>query len=552
LPGELQHIESTTGINRTGRVLATTRNRAVLPVLLAGLQATRAEIRAATIRALFRRHESECHTQLIQHFHTLSDHDQAVARDAHRTMPHHAAPALKAAVLRGDAALCQNACRLIALAGDADLFAVLVKAAEDKKHHHREVIGKTILELATQVRHELALWSGGDRSGPHDPSFKRHQLLVSLEQSISHYAKHHRREILDAFLLLAPIENRTWQRILHDPHHPCHPHLVAELTSTQDAGIIERLAEALRDTDAPAPILQVIATRFDQTFVDLLLNGLPRPVPIRVLHNMKRLTHVAWLEEHRGRLVELNGRAQATAVELAIASDMNRTAVFELLTFVMQQGLAEGRRASCHALIKFDSPQADHLVLQALDDPDAGVQATAVRQLRGRHIPDALKRLVSLLDSRSTEIRDAARSSLAEFNFTRYRTMFDLLDEHSARTTGLLVHKVDQSAGQKLIEELMSPSVSAKLRAIEMALAMEAANDVRQQLTELAHNENVSVRKEAVAALAHCRGEKVAEALKLAAADANPTIAEQAKRSLVLFERTQSNSPVVSFAGESA
>jgi HEAT repeat protein len=175
-----------------------------------------------------------------------------------------------------------------------------------------------------------------------------------------------------------------------------------------------------------------------------------------------------------------------------------------------------------------------------LDDPDAGVQAAAVRQLRARRVPDALQRLVALLDARSPEVRDAARSSLAEFNFTRYRTMFDLLDEQSAHTTGILVRKVDHGVPQKLAEELLSPSISTKLRGIEMAIAMEATNDVRQQLIDLVGHENVAVRKEAVVALANCHGELVIATLKLAATDPTHSIAEAAQQSLAKLLRYQS------------
>jgi hypothetical protein len=553
VPLDVRQKEAVSGISRTGQVFARTRNRAVLPVLLAGIKSSQPELRAAMIRASFRRHDSATHTQFIRHFNALAEADKAVVCQAHCTMSHHAAPALKAAILAGDATLCQNACRIIALAGDVDLFPVLVKAAEDKKHRQRSCVAATILELATRVQHELAQWAAGLRSGLHDPSFRRHHLLVSLEPSLSRFATHGRREILDAFLLLAPTDNQTWNRILHDPLHPCHAALIDELASTQDSAIMERLVVMLCDTDAPAAVLEIVARRTDPRFVDALLNGLKRPVPIRVLHNMKRLNGVAWREDHRDLLLELDGRAQAIAVELAAASGMNRDRVFELLAFVFEKGLTEGRRASCQAVAKFDSSQADELVLAALDDPDAGVQALAVRQLRARRIPDALQRLVVLLDSRSTEIRDAARSSLAEFNFTRYRTMFDLLDEQSARTTGVLVHKVDHSVQQKLTEELLSPSKSAKLRAIEMAVAMEATEDVRQQLIELVAHENVAVRKEAVAALAHCRGEQVAATLKIASTDPNSSIAEAAQRSLAQLQVNDSSpSSVISLAGETA
>ena len=220
------------------------------------------------------------------------------------------------------------------------------------------------------------------------------------------------------------------------------------------AGIAEKLVEILRNTDAPTAALEALARRSDRSSFDILLASIKHPVPLRVVHNMKRLRSVAWLEEHCKVLLELDGRSQAVAVELAAASSISESSIFALLALMMRSGLAEGRRASCAALAKFGSKEADATVRGALDDPDAGVQAAAVRQLRQRGLPDALRLLVSLLDSRSVEVRDAARTSLAEFNFVRYRAMFDLLDEKAVRTTGLLVHKVDHAVRDGLMQEL--------------------------------------------------------------------------------------------------
>jgi HEAT repeat protein len=147
-------------------------------------------------------------------------------------------------------------------------------------------------------------------------------------------------------------------------------------------------------------------------------------------------------------------------------------------------------------------------------------------------LPDALKHLVARLDSPSAEVRDAARSSLAEFNFIRYRAMFDLLDEEAQRTTGSLVYKVDSSACDRLIEELTSPSVTSRIRGIEMAVAMQASQDVVEVLIELSVHENVAVREEAVTALGHCHGTRVVEALEEAARDSNRSVAEAAVHSL--------------------
>jgi hypothetical protein len=513
-------------------VLSTTRNRAVLPVLLAGFRSTSAEVRAAVIRAAVRRHDAATHTQLLRHFAELDLADQAVLCETHLAMPHHAAPVLRRAVLEGDAIMCANACAIIRESGDFEQFPTLVKAAENKKHPYLDEVFSTIAELTDELYQELAQWAGGDRAGLHDPSFKRRNVLLALEQSLSRYAAHHQTEILDAFLLLAPADNATFLKVLRDMHHACHEPMVDELTASEDSGIMERLVELLRDTDTPQAALEIIAQREDRQFLNILLHEFKRPVPLRALHNMKRLRKVAWLESHCKLLLELDGRAQAVAVELAAASSISSESLFELLALLLQDGLTEGRRASCQALARFEGHEADELILTALDDPDAGVEAAAVRQLRSRRIPDALKLLVSRIDASSVEVRDAARSSLAEFNFVRYRAMFDLLDDDAARTTGRLVHKIDRSAGRQLLEELTSPSISVRLRAIEMAVAMAATDEVESQLIELAQNENASVRKEALLALGNCHHPGVKPLLEAATRDQNGSIADAARQSL--------------------
>jgi hypothetical protein len=313
--------------------------------------------------------------------------------------------------------------------------------------------------------------------------------------------------------------------------------MIEALATSEDSGIMERLVELLRDTDAPAAALEVIARRCDAEFLNILLYEIKHPAPLRVLANMKRLCSVAWLEANRNQLLDLDGRAQAIAIDLAVASSISDESLFELLALMLRDGLAEGRRASCQAIARFEGPQADTLVLAALDDPDAGVEAAAARQLRARRLPDALKLLVSRLEAPSVEVREAARTSLAEFNFARYRAMFDLLDEDAARTTGRLVHKVDHTATQRLQEELMSPSLVARLRAIEMAVAMAATDDVQSQLIELVHHENAAVRKDAVLALGHCRQAAGTSFVQAATLDVNASVAAAARRSLAQLQR---------------
>jgi HEAT repeat protein len=524
-------ISVTEGPKTTFDVLSATRNRAVLPALAAALRSSSASIRAEAIRAIVRRRDGDSHQLLLRQFEKFHADERAILCQAHGAMPHHMAGALKAAVLGGDAARRENACQIIALCRDYDLFPALVDAAERRQHPGTAAAVASLMRLADCLDAELAAWLADRADGKplgRDPTFPRRHMLAALERSLANYARHECRELIDAFLLLAPSDNAMLQKILHDDPHPCHRPITDALATSTTPGMIARLARLLCDTDAPAAVLQTIAGRTDAEFLRALFAQLKRPVPLRVLHNMKRLNSVAWLEGNATPLLDLSGAAQAVAVELAAASGITAEALFKLLALMLEKGLAEARRASCQALAKFDRPEADDLVLRALNDPDDGVRAAAIRQLRARNLPDALKTLVSLLDNRSMEVRDAARSSLAEFNFVRYRAMFDLLDASAARITGQLVHKVDAAARDGLMEELTSPTVSSRLRGIEMALAMDAAQDVCDQLIALSRSENPALRREAVAALGRCAGAKVEVAIQSALKDSHQSVRDAA------------------------
>ena len=106
----------------------------------------------------------------------------------------------------------------------------------------------------------------------------------------------------------------------------------------------------------------------------------------------------------------------------------------------------------------------------------------------------------------------------------------------------MLVHKVDNTAIQKLSEELTSPSLSTRLRGIEMAVAMAATDDVQPQLIELARHENVAVRKEAVLRSAIASGGDARKALEAAARDSIGSVAEAARQSLARLQTCDADS----------
>jgi HEAT repeat protein len=522
----------TNGLQTTWNVLSQTRNRAAQPVLALAMHSELVEIQSGAVRAIVRRKDSAAHEQLIRCFDALGDSGQHTLCDAHRETPHQMSAALAAAVQSGDPQGCKNACCILLLCHDFDQFPALIRAAENRHHRQAPIVSATMKQLAYLLLEDLSDPTSNLRQGGTDTYFFRRQIVRALERSVSDFARHYRQEILEAFLVLSPAGNDVLERILQDTHHPCHEPALAVLASSDSPAIIGQLVTLLHDATVPIGVLRIIAQRVDHGFLETLLRGLKKPVPLRVLNNMSRLHRVSWLEEKREQLLALDGQFQATAFELAVATSINHHALFELLAMILRRGSAEGRRAACRALAEFRGPEADELVVAALADPDGGVQAAAVRQLRDRQLPDALPMLVRMLDSPAPEVREAARSSLSEFNFVRYRTMFDLLDEKTLRTTGALVNRVDPSSYFRLAEELSSPSASHRRRGIAMAVAMDAASDVRDKLIALSEDEEVSVRVEAVAALRHCRGLEVMSALQLALHDPHRAVREAATASL--------------------
>jgi hypothetical protein len=84
---------------------------------------------------------------------------------------------------------------------------------------------------------------------------------------------------------------------------------------------------------------------------------------------------------------------------------------------------------------------------------------------------------------------------------------------------------------------MTSPSISVRLRGIEMAVAMGAVDDVLETMISLVQHENAAVRREAVAALAHVRGDSVVKALEAAAEDSIPSVADAARASLAMIKQ---------------
>lgn len=509
--------------------LAHTRNQAAVPVLASALASTRLEIRLGAIHGLVVRRNPEGHAQLLARFPTFDERELAELADSVVRSPHRMQAKLRDVVLADDQRLCDSACHVILMGRVYALIPTLVEVAENPTHHHSAQAAATLVQLASYLHQET---NARPAERTCEPGIVLRQVLPALEQSMARYGEHERLEIVDAFLQLVPPSNPVLHTILNSPAHPSHQTVLNTLGTSAVIPVFELLAQLLHDTSLPLPALRIVAHRLDRKFLQFLLHRLGSRVSLRVLDNLRRLRAIHWLTDGRDVLLELDGRAQATAIELAKNGCVDRAKYISLLKFLLHEGQPEGRRAACDALADFHDRYLDPLILRSLEDPDPRVQAAAVRQLRNRGIHDAMERLVALLDHPAVEVRDAARSSLAEFNFTRYRGAFDTMDEATRYKIGRLVAKVDPTSVPRLAESLLSPALSTKLRSLEMVEAMDVADLVFDRLALLIEDPDIGVRTDAATALGASHQLEALQILYRAEEDPSHSVREAASRSI--------------------
>jgi HEAT repeat protein len=191
--------------------------------------------------------------------------------------------------------------------------------------------------------------------------------------------------------------------------------------------------------------------------------------------------------------------------------------------------------AACEALGPIPGQRSNDLVLAALADDDADVQAAATRQLRERHIPGTMARLIDLVSSPHAAVQAAARESLSEFTFGRYLGCYETLDDEARRQTGILVALVDVSSCEELRREMSSPVRRRRLRGIEIAETMGVTARVADALMERLDDEDHMVRAAAADALSECSAMDVRDALLAALGDRSYAVQNAARNSLKML-----------------
>ena len=523
-----------TGLATTLERLVASRNSAANAVLLGALNSTDASVYDSVLKAVISRRNKAGHLAILQRWHLLSAEQREYLQEGRGRM----SGALRDAVLSSDDQLFANACEIVESFKEFDLVSTLVTLAENQKSEHAEPATDLVLRLVQQLSEMLH--GPRDYEDRRDPESLCRFVLESLERSVERYRKHRRSELIEAFVILGGPTSGVLRQIIEDLRHPCHQTVINTLANSQSPGVIELLLSSLESDLTSLNVLNVISKRDDAKFVTQFMKfaskSLSGKKASRTAKNLARIRSFAWLQRGEGGYDSFNEEDQTHCIKIVGASGVKPDEFLDLLESILRRGEPNARWAACEALASIPGDRGNQLVLDALDDFDANVQAAATRQIRDRHVAGAMGILMKQIDSPHEAVREATCEALSEFSFANFLAGFEGLQDDARRTTGALVRKVDRETVPSILAEMEQKSRKRRLRAIEISEIMAVVPEVVEGLLLLLEDEDHMVRAASADSLQFCPTAEVQEALRLAASDQSSSVQNAAKSSLAVFD----------------
>ena len=514
------------GLHGTFQFLAKTENETAVDVLAAGLDCPLKAIRDGSLQSLLTRSSPRGHQEIFRRLATLDKRCRSLINERPERLMRAAGAVLESM----DGTECAAAMEGIVSFRLYDTIPALVARLKQKDAPNLDLISNTILKLTEQFYAELS--DPKKRSKRNDLENVRRRITSALEMAVARFDTHRRPEPLEAFLLVAKQQNVTLRRFLREPRARSREALVDVLSHSTQGGVIRLLLGFLEDPRLPHAVKSVLSTRTDVKFVENLLRKTgPRPSG-SVAKTLARIDSIAWARPDHPVFQALDGSGQYNAVQLLMATSIDRAKLFELLRFLLAEGKPGGRRGAAQRLAEFEGAEADALVVEALEDEDPGVRAHLISQIRSRQIPGAMSRLIGLVGSPQEEVREALREALPEFTYRQFLTNFETMDEELLPTAGHLVRKIDNDVRPRLVEDMESRSRLVRRRAVLATGAMGLVGELEQSIIARLSDEDHMVRVAAANVLAECETMPTWDALRDALFDRSVAVQEAAEQSL--------------------
>ncbi|NUQ61104.1 MAG: HEAT repeat domain-containing protein [Pirellulales bacterium] len=515
------------GLNATFQYLAKTGNRVADDVLIAALDSPHPPIRDLAIRAVLDRRSPAGHHEIFRRLPGFDEQCRSIVGER----PERLVRVVAEAIETGDVRQCAEAGEAILAFRLYEALPVLIGALDGAGRAHRQKTAQTILELTELFYGELC--NPNEQTRRRDQDTARKRMISALEEGAGKYARHGCVEVVEAFLIVSKHQNVVLRRILQQPQESCHRAVVEALTESSRGGVLRLLLGFLEDPQMPQVVKNILAGRTDVKFVENLLAAGGLNASKAVAETLLRFDAFAWAKPEHPVLADLDDRGQADAVALVMSTSIRRKELLDLIGYFLLEGNRGGRRAAARAIREFQGPEADTLVIKALNDDDPTVRAHVLKELRPRNVAGAMSLLIRMVDTPHEPVRQALREAMPEFTVRHFVTNFDRLSDDLVAMAGHLVRKIDPEAAFDLKLEMECLSPVRRRRSVLAAGAMGLVQELEEAVIKLLSDDDHMVRIAAAKALADCDSMPSWDALRDALWDRSVIVQETAEQSLL-------------------
>lgn len=298
-------------------------------------------------------------------------------------------------------------------------------------------------------------------------------VIGDIIRVMIHLMKEYRRTdpplILQLMLELYPYFHEKCEPlvdILRDPAHPAYLTISKMLQQENGDSIYRFLYYCLDNPEPPQLAVIAVGKRCDFGFLQYLFRRTNEGLSPELRQNLGMMNVPEWLHDLRMILDLLEESFQPGLVNVLFALKLSQEQKTTILTQVFRYAKPAGRRRVLELSSQVRGEAFDTLVVQAIEDGDPEVQATALSQLRSRDIPNDTFYILKCADSPHESVRNMVRHLLPEFRFARFWESFDHFNDDQRRSTVQLIRRIDTQFVPQLLQHLQSENGADRRKAV--------------------------------------------------------------------------------------
>lgn len=495
------------GFEKTIRALTRSNNRAAADLLQRAMNSSHEGVRRTACLEVISSKGSPLILEFIRHIDTLDE----TVREILEENPAKLATPIRIALLGKERLMQKNAIRAALTFRVYDLIPILLNILVPDRSESRPQTDVPLEELLIRLTRQFVADIQQQNITASLQNYIISETTMILHRIVRNYRRSDDPVALKVFLLIGRyIHDRELKSdpAFRNPMHPIYAALAGILQTEKETYVFEFILESLHAREVPGLVLAAISNRIDIHFLLYLFEELGPDFSPEVLDNLARIHRLEWITQIRPLTSRLTDRGQETLVALLRSTRLPNEEIYLACRQIYQYGKSHGRSAALFEMATSPLEEVDELLLEASEDVEPEVRATALRLLRARNHPQATMKLLKNIDSPDQGVREVVQGLLPEFRIHRFLEMYDLLNDEQRAVTFKIVRKVDPHTNEVLSQEIQTGSTVKKARALKCIELGKLAPQMEEPLCSLLlHGESAPLRIKAAELLSQGRRE---------------------------------------------